>query len=600
MARRTRRALLAACGLAVAVVAARAGDLPAELPPPPGPDFGFYEARIAPFVESSCASCHREGGGRLRLPAPGPDGAVDRARDFAALVPFIDARAPWRSPFLLKVLSPADGGDEHVGGSFLRADDDLHDLLLDFVSGATLDNLPPEAWLEEDTLRASPGDTVEVDGRDSFDRDCVDRSKLRFFWELVARPPDSRVSLADRRAGALSLVPDSPGTYVVRLRVGDEHVWGAPRDVTIEVLEGGGRQAGDPASASVLERLEPEMLVRVRRLYIDLLGRPPRPDEAWADGRRNTDALAADLLGRAEHGRCVVEDATVALGLVDDDRPTSAQARDLALRVPSEGLSPVDIERVLLLDPAARRVLADPAAGPDLLGAVLTSVASDGRLEPGDAGREVAAAFARVLAGEGPQDIPGLGRIDGVAGALDALLASEAFADVAVRRYLGRVVGEDMAARHLLEARLAIREGPAAWRQLVVRLVTERAREQGTTRRPKGRLRLLRSLFVDLLGRRPTDRELVALVRATDRLPGEMAPHTVLAKVLLDSGQVGLPLLVDIPDAPRWLTDRFLLHLGRRPAPDELEAYGRVLLDPDGGVELVVLALVTNAEYACR
>ena len=94
--------------------------------------------------------------------------------------------------------------------------------------------------------------------------------------------------------------------------------------------------------------------------------------------------------------------------------------------------------------------------------------------------------------------------------------------------------------------------------------------------------------------------ELVALVRATDRLPGAIAPHTVLAKVLLDSGQVGLPLLVDIQDAPRWLTDRFLLHLGRRPAPEELQAYGRVLLDPDGGVELVVLALVTNAEYACR
>ena len=600
MRERTALLLMAVAALVGGLARTDAGDLPAELPLPPAPDLAFYMKRVAPFVEASCASCHREGGGRFRLPPLAADGRVDRAADFVAVRPFVDRQAPWRSPFLLKVLSPADGGDEHAGGSFCRADDERHDMLLDFVSGATLDNLPPEVWFEEDTLRASPGDTVKVDGRDSFDRDCVDRSCLSYVWELVARPPDSQVSLADRRAGALSITPDSPGTYVVRLRVGDGHVWSAPRDVTIEVLEGGGRPASSSTRGSGLERLEPEMLVRVRRLYLDLLGRPPRPEEAWADGRRNADTLAADLLGRAEHGRCVVEDATVAFGLVDDDRPAGAEARDLALRVPSEGLSPVDIERVLLADPAARRLLSDPGTGPELLGAVLTSTATDGRLEPDENGRDIAAAYARVLAGEGPQDVPSLGRVDSVGSAIDALLASDTLADLAIRRYLGRAVGEDMAARHALEARLAVTEGAAAWRALLVRLVTERAREQGGTRRPKGRLRLLRSLFVDLLGRRPTDRELVALVRATDRLPGAIAPHTVLAKVLLDSGQVGLPLLVDIQDAPRWLTDRFLLHLGRRPAPEELQAYGRVLLDPDGGVELVVLALVTNAEYACR
>lgn len=578
---------------------AAAGERAAVLPPPPAPDAAFYAARLAAFVETHCAACHRVGGGRLRLPAVRADGTPDRRADFEALLPFVDPQAPWQSRLLRKVLEPADGGDEHAGGAFCRAEDATHDLLLDFVSGATLSNLPPEVWFESDVVRGTPGETVVVDGRDSFDRDRHDRDALAFAWTLVARPADSRVALGDRQGGRLELQPDSPGTYVVRLRVSDGLVWSAPRDVTIEVLEGRRSDAPPPGGRSGLERLEPAALRRVRRLYLDLLGRPPRLDEAWADGRRPSRELAADLLGRAEHGRSHVEDVVVSLALVDDDRPVGEDARDLALRIPSEGLSPVEVERVLARDPAFRARLRDPEVGPAWLGALLASTETDGVLAAPASVADTVAALQRVAAGA-TVDVPGLGSLGDPDAALDAVLASPAFADMAVRRHLGRLLGVDAAARRLGEARAVLAEGPAAWRAFLVEAVTASGHLEASALRAKGRLRLLRSLYVDLLERRPTDRELTALVRASDRLPGSVAPHTVLAKMLIDSGQVELPLLVDIRDGPAWLGDRFLRHLGRLPSEGERTAYGRALLDPDGGVELVVLALVTNAEYACR
>jgi hypothetical protein len=57
---------------------------------------------------------------------------------------------------------------------------------------------------------------------------------------------------------------------------------------------------------------------------------------------------------------------------------------------------------------------------------------------------------------------------------------------------------------------------------------------------------------------------------------------------------------VDITNAPVWITDRYLRYVGRRPAPEELTTCGEVLLDAQGGPELVIFALLTGPEYACR
>jgi hypothetical protein len=83
-------------------------------------------------------------------------------------------------------------------------------------------------------------------------------------------------------------------------------------------------------------------------------------------------------------------------------------------------------------------------------------------------------------------------------------------------------------------------------------------------------------------------------------IPGSPAGRAAVVAVLLDSGEVALPLVVDLPDPAAWLADRFLRTLGRAPTAEEAKAYRVALLDPAGGPHVVVRALLTSAEYASR
>jgi hypothetical protein len=296
------------------------------------------------------------------------------------------------------------------------------------------------------------------------------------------------------------------------------------------------------------------------------------------------------VLVRAEAGRCWYEEACERLGLVGDARPQGEEARGLALRVASEGTPPPAAEAVLARDPAFAKAHPPGRA---------LALALAGRLLGRPATEAEVAAANRLAAGEAAE-VPGVGRVADSAEWTRRVADSEAFALAAVRRRLERFVPSGAAEREAGRGLLAAREGPAAWRAFLEGVLRSPDHLERRALRPKDALTYLRGLFVDLLERRPTDRELLALAHAARALPGRSAPLAALAKVLIDSGEAPLPLLVDIVDAPAWIDDRFLRHLGRRPTPSEKEAFGRALLDPAGGPEVVVRALVTSPEYACR
>jgi hypothetical protein len=555
------------------------------LPPPPGPDRAFYVARLGAFVEAKCTACHREGGGRLQLSAPAGEKPAQYARDFEQIRAFVDPAAPLESRLLRKLLHPADGGGPHVGGAFVRAEEEMHDVLLDFVTGATLDNLTPEVWLGDGPRRVLPRETVILDGRDSFDRDLRDRDELTFFWSIRAKPGDSQLALPDRRLSRITIKPDVDGSYVFSLRVGDGRVWSAPKLVTIEVYDTAKLEQQDPGGISGLEALDPRRLTWIRRAYLDVLGRTPTPPEAIAASKRSLDKLVRGLLLQAESGRAWYEALTHRLGLVGDHRPRSAEARDLPLRIPSENLGPATVERTLILDPAF--VQRHPV-GRSLAEAV-------GQLLFDRAPTEEERGIAMQLAA-GAADAP----YPSAAAWLDALTRSRAFAQVAMRRRLSRFVASGDAERLTGASLVAVETGGRAWLDQQVALLSSKAWRERILLRAKDPLTFVRSLFVDLLERRPTDRELSAWMHAIQQMPGTRAPFSVLARVLIDSGDVPLPLLVQIRDGPRWLRDRFLRYLGRPPTAQEMDAYGKALLDPKGGIPMVLHALVSGVEYAHR
>jgi hypothetical protein len=576
--------------LAAALVAGRGG---AEefLPPPPPPDRDFYMAKVAPWIEAHCADCHGAGGGALRLSPAAAGGDVARRRaDFERLRPFVDTQAPWESRLLRKVLEPADGGDGHAGGAFLSTEDAAYDVLLDFVSGATLSNLPPEIWFEKSEIRAKPGETVEIDGRGSYDRDIEDMDDLAWYWELYARPAGSRVLIDDRRASRLTFEPDTGGSYVFRLRVGDGKVWSAPRAITVEVFQYVELAKSEPGGVTKLATTEPQLLRRLRRLYLDVLGRPPTPAEAVAEERRGLKDLVRNITLRAEGARAWVEEVALRFGLHGDHRPVGEEARALALRIPAESTPPHVVEATLAGDPS---FLARHPPGRELADAIA-------RLLLGRAPTATEVLAAADLAAGKSAHIPGVGAVADARAWLDGVLASDVFVRASLRRRLGRFLDSGDVDRRIERALGAVREGPKAWRAFLEDVLLSAGYLGRKRLRPKEPLTFFRSLYVDLLERKPTDRELSALVAAADAMPGESAALAAIVRVLIDSGEARIPLLVEIRDGPAWVTDRFLRYLGRRPRPAEMKACGEALLHPDGGPELVIHALLTGAEYMCR
>jgi hypothetical protein len=574
----TSRTLLSAFGalasLATASLArAGEGDVP---PAPPPPDVRFYGVRVAPFLEARCSSCHRSGSTRwsLSAPLPGEPAERRRRRDFEALGPVVDRGAPARSLLLRKILPERDGGLPHAGGAFLTPDDEEHDDLLDFVCGATLENLPPIAVPGKDR-RVRIGSEEVLDAVDSYDRDD---DPLGFRWDLASRPPGSRASLEDARTPRARLTPDVGGAYVVHLRVTDGKAWSPPHAVVLEaadVLTTG----TDPLEPSGLEAIAPEALRRVRLLHFQALGRGPTPAEARARASKPVDETATLLLASLEAGRAFVEDERLRLGLGPAHEPATEEATSLPLRLAAGEVSPAAAEAALVRDPAFLR--AHPAGAP-FVRAVFS------RLLEREPAEGEAKAMALAMAGV-PSTVLRRERVASAVGVLEAVLASSEFEVAALRRHVARWLSPADAAS--VPAPRA-REPASALAVSFVR--SPQWGRPGTPRRKSGPA-FLRGAFAELAGRRPTFAELSALVRAAQVVPGD-ASRNALVKVLLDGGEARIPLLVDVRDPNAWIVDRFLRHLGRRPTEPEATAYAKALKDPDGGPEVVTRALLTCPE----
>lgn len=115
-------------------------------------------------------------------------------------------------------------------------------------------------------------------------------------------------------------------------------------------------------------------------------------------------------------------------------------------------------------------------------------------------------------------------------------------------------------------------------------------------RRAKTERQFLRGLYFDLLERTPSYEELRNLRNAMQAMADPAPLRSVLAKVVLDSGQCKLPECLP-EEAAEFVRECFLRYLARAPSERELAAFLKVLLQ-DGGLPLqVVRVLVGSLEY---
>lgn len=122
-------------------------------------------------------------------------------------------------------------------------------------------------------------------------------------------------------------------------------------------------------------------------------------------------------------------------------------------------------------------------------------------------------------------------------------------------------------------------------------------RKRMKTRKPLSSRLFVRGLFVDLLDRLPSPEETQTMCTALDGLADPRPMRSLVARILVDSGQIQLPDLDAIEDKPLWIEEVFLRLVGRVPSPDEESGFIHAMLDPQCKTEMIMYAIVSGAEY---
>ena len=139
---------------------------------------------------------------------------------------------------------------------------------------------------------------------------------------------------------------------------------------------------------------------------------------------------------------------------------------------------------------------------------------------------------------------------------------------------------------------------PRSWAGLLREWMLSAAYEERLRRRAAQPNRIfVRSLFVDLVDRLPAAEEADRMRNALDGLADAGPLRSVLARLMIDSGQVPLPEKKDIEDPTAWVAGLFERLLGRRADEDELRVFVETFHDPDCLPSTVLYALVSHPEY---
>ncbi|MEO6710067.1 MAG: hypothetical protein ABIP42_10860, partial [Planctomycetota bacterium] len=118
-----------------------------------------------------------------------------------------------------------------------------------------------------------------------------------------------------------------------------------------------------------------------------------------------------------------------------------------------------------------------------------------------------------------------------------------------------------------------------------------------TKREPMDNRLFVRSMLVDLCQREPTAEEFSRMRSALDGLSDPQPLRSVMARMLLDSGQTNVPASKDGLDVPGFVQDQFRQLLGRDPSDKEAAEFAAGLADREGKPTLIVYALMTSPEY---
>ena len=352
------------------------------------------------------------------------------------------------------------------------------------------------------------------------------------------------------------------------------------------LVAGGARAQDDGAPGEVARPLDARAL---RALALDLLGRPPLPEERAAWLGLPLGELADELVGGPEFWRHWYEEQLDHFLLIDNFRPVG----------PGLEAIPEELERSVLDVRAALHRIALSSSfdqrnpGADTFVTVVMeqlggmTVQSNAReLEIGKAVYDGAPGTFLGRRGETQADV--------VRNAVE----HERFARTFVEREHRRLLHADPAPRDLAAWSRELHRDPTIYADLVREWLLSPAWSARVERRhPLPNRLFVRALFVDLCGRLPDPDEARRLRIALDGLSDPGPLRAVLARLLLDSGAAQVPAREEVEDPTAWLRELFPRLLGRAPSEAELAEFAAAFHDPACRPATAVYALVSHPEY---
>lgn len=325
-----------------------------------------------------------------------------------------------------------------------------------------------------------------------------------------------------------------------------------------------------------------------RALYFDLVGRPPLAVEQMMGVGLERDALATRLIGSLEFYEHWYEDELFFYLLLDNFRPRTPQMQAMPARLANGTLDIRAATQEVVISQAFN--LRNP--GNDtfvsvVLEQLLGIVVQD---EPKllDAGKKMYDGYVATLFGQQGRSQSDFVRI---------VLEQPAFARVFLARAYERLLRAPPQKAELETWAKRFEADPRVYTQLVREWVASAAYAQvSRSARAKTDHMFIRSVFVDLLGRKPTFEEFRNFRTALQALADSRPLRAVLARVMVDSGQVALPSKAGL-DAGAFAGEQFLRFLGRKPDAQETEIFTKAMSDPQAEPKLVLLALLSSQEY---
>jgi len=322
---------------------------------------------------------------------------------------------------------------------------------------------------------------------------------------------------------------------------------------------------------------------------MDLVGRPPYPTEIDLWTGQPLDQLVHSLVSGEEFWRNWLEEQLYFFMLIDNFRPAADSVGEIPEEIAGGRLGVREaLHRICLSSSFDRR---NP--GPDtfvtvvmeqLLGLTVQKVPRElelgKRMYDGTPGRFLG------MTGDSQADV------------VRIALSDQATLPHFLQREYQRLLRRAPERRELAEWTARLSEDALAYSVILQEWYLSPAYERRlATRAPEPNRLFVRALFVDLAGRLPDEGETQRIRNALDGLADAGPLRSLVARLILDSGQAKVPRREEIDDPAAWIRATFERFLGRLPDASEQAVFLESYQDPSCKPSTVLYAIVSHPEY---